>query len=109
MIKKFRVKGRVSADGVIEPDLPEHKYVWRFCQYDRKTNIFEIVAEFDDEAEFNKIIDYIELDYSEIGRQLKELRELILDKMIADEDITELKQQYLQLRAMLKKLEKGTK
>ncbi|RLI71078.1 hypothetical protein DRO97_10210 [Archaeoglobales archaeon] len=39
-----------------------------------------------------------------IEEQLHELRMQILDKMIANEDFSELKQRYLQLRAKLEKI-----
>lgn len=76
----LKCKGR-KIKGVIEPDLPEHTYYWRICEYDSIKNEFKVYEDLPD-GEIEKVAEYIHIEemknlesrVAKVKRILKKLR-----------------------------------
>jgi hypothetical protein len=71
MIRKYICKGKREVDGCIVPDLPEHKFSWRICDYNILTNTFYVTEEIDD-TEHEKIKEY-EVGY-DITKDIRKIK-----------------------------------
>jgi len=90
MIVKLRCKGKqdIDADGnplfdrngnpIIVPDLPDHKFKWRICEFDEFTGEFIVTAEIEDDNEVQKVKDHLDFDFLDYQEKkimaLKQLR-----------------------------------